>query len=444
MDQIGFNKYYGQTILVDGKCWTFAGVDDRPPTHASGDVSAIYETCNDCILNVNAIVPPSGLSQLMGDVHYIYGDPDSIATDPYLASFNVDDNSSNNEIVWWTHTEGGVEYVIKYSQQLFAYTVGGRSINQVVVSASDGSVNDTYTITDPQSATLLNGGSWIGYNEGLLGNAISFSVQERVFPPTDCCEIFDDYFSLFNLTVSPASGFISSQVQEYGGALWYVWKQLATAYGTGSVNNPSSAGFDGLGTFLSGINGYNSRSQFEAIPSSVREGFNQTDVDAVFNKLNELAGIEGAWNADWDPLAQDPVGCPEIDTCPDIYHFRFTALTEVWIHESSSEEFVLDPADKITVINNVDSTQPNALFSGPEVVWIGQNGTGNSFTGRNYLRRNSNDIYHNFGQSIFSIPNQTQIFNQTTFTDEFNDPGTVSAIFTLVEIRRNSLGESPW
>ena len=149
-DKIVLQKYYGDVIQVDGKCWQFAGVDDIVHTHTSGDVSALFASCEDCIVDLNPIiVPPSGLSQALGDVHYVYGIPSTISSDPTMASFNVDDNISTNEIVWWTHTENSVEYVIKYTQQEFTYTAGGLSIDQIVVSASDLSVNDTYTLTDP-------------------------------------------------------------------------------------------------------------------------------------------------------------------------------------------------------------------------------------------------------------------------------------------------------
>jgi hypothetical protein len=314
-DKIVLQKYYGDVIQVDGKCWQFAGVDDIVHTHTSGDVSALFASCDDCLSGNNPlIVPPSGLSQSLGDVHYVYGDPDTIALDPTMASFNVDDNSSDNEIVWWTHTEGGVEYVIKYTQQEFTYTAGGRSIDQVVVSASDGSVDDTYTLNSPtQDSTLRNGGAWTNGGVSGLGTAISYNITERIIENADCSEALgvSSHFGLFNLEVSPNSGFMI--MDENGGALWYVWKQLATAYGTGAVNNPSSAGFDGIGTFLSGINGYNARSQFEATPSSVRETFDNPTASAIIDKLKELSAIDGSWNADWDPLAQTPINCPPVD-----------------------------------------------------------------------------------------------------------------------------------
>jgi hypothetical protein len=70
---------------------------------------------------------------------------------------------------------------------------------------------------------------------------------------------------------------------------------------------------DGIGLFLSGLDGYTSRSQFETTPSSVREAYNGTDVTAIFDRLKELSTIDGYWNADWDPLAQDPLDCPMLD-----------------------------------------------------------------------------------------------------------------------------------
>jgi hypothetical protein len=135
VDTIVFDKYVGEVIQVDGKCWQFLGLNDQPPTHTSGDVSAIFANCADCTGGAEPLVPPSGISQALGDTHYVYGKPSTIIVDPTSASLNVDDNSSDNEIVWWTHTEGSVEYVIKYAQQEFAYTSGGRSISEITVSA---------------------------------------------------------------------------------------------------------------------------------------------------------------------------------------------------------------------------------------------------------------------------------------------------------------------
>jgi hypothetical protein len=137
---------------------------------------------------------------------------------------------------------------------------------------------------------------------------MSYNITERIIPPSECSAILNEHFGLFNLEVFPNSGFYN--MDENGGALWYVWKQLATAYGAGAVNNPSSANFDGLGTFLSGINGYNARSQFEATPSTVRETFDSPTASAIIDKLKELSAIDGLWVADWDPLVQDPLVCP--------------------------------------------------------------------------------------------------------------------------------------
>jgi hypothetical protein len=150
-------------------------------------------------------------------------------------------------------------------------------------------------------------------NDGVsgLGTAMTYNVTERIIPPEDCCNILGDYFALFNLNVQPTSGF--NNIDEYGGALWYIWKKAETFAST-PINTASSAGMDGIGLFLSGLDGYTSRSQFETTPSSVREAYNAANVTDVFARLNELASIDGFWNADWDPLAQDPIDCP-LDTC---------------------------------------------------------------------------------------------------------------------------------
>jgi hypothetical protein len=188
---------------------------------------------------------------------------------------------------------------------LFAFTAGGKSISQVTVSASDLSVNDIYTLTDPQSATRRNGLPWINGGVSGLGTAMSYNVTERIIPPEDCCSILGDYFGLFNLNVQPAAGF--SNVDEYGGALWYIWKKAET-FASIPINTASSAGMDGIGLFLSGLDGYTSRTQFQGSPSSVREVYNATDVTAIFDRLKELTEINGYWDADWDPLARRRLG----------------------------------------------------------------------------------------------------------------------------------------
>ena len=307
-DKVVLDSYYGDVLLISGKCWFYTGATSA--TQTGHIATSAFTSCNECLTGLPVpFSPPSGASMSLGDCHYVYGIPATIATDPTSASLNVDDNSSNNEIVWWTHTEGGVEYVIKYSQQDFAFTAGGKSIDEIIVSASDLSVVDTYTVASPtQSATLRNGISWINGGVSGLGTAMSYNITERIIDPTDCCNIQATHFGLFNLQVYPANGF--DNIEEYGGALWYIWKRTSL-FGVGAVNTASSAGMDGVGLFLSGMDGYNARSQFEVGTNyaSVRENYNQTDVTNVMSKLDELASINGYWDADWDPLVNDPLDC---------------------------------------------------------------------------------------------------------------------------------------
>jgi hypothetical protein len=360
-DRIALDKYYGEVIHVDGKCWQFIGLNDENITHTSGDVSAIFADCTDCLGGVNPIVPPSGTSMLLGDVHYVYGKPSTILASPVMASLNVDDNSSDNEIVWWTHTEGGVEYVIKYAQQEFAYTSGGRSIDQVVVSASDGSVSDTYTISAGQTATLRNGGFWLNGGVSGLGTAMEYNITERLISQSECVEILTGDFALFNLSVFPASGF--NAIDEYGGALWYIWKKAET-FASVPINTASSAGMDGIGLFLSGLDGYTARSQFETTPSSVRETFNTTTANAVLSRLNELAAIDGAWVADWDPLTNDPLDCPSLNECGSANGNPTMLLTMSWTDADVTKNYLncdwTNGEQKVVYTNSVpnyDKTQ---------------------------------------------------------------------------------------
>jgi hypothetical protein len=61
------------------------------------------------------------------------------------ASFNVDDNSSNNEITWFAFTEGATTYEVRYRQQDFDYTVGGKSIDQITLKET-GQADIVYAI----------------------------------------------------------------------------------------------------------------------------------------------------------------------------------------------------------------------------------------------------------------------------------------------------------
>jgi len=308
MDNIILDSYYGDVVLVSGKCWYYGGTTLSAQTPHAPPLSA-FDSCEDCVTSGIAFTPPSGMSFCMGDMHYLYGNPTSIAIDPTSASFNVDDNSSTNEIVWWTHCEGGIEYFIKYSQQEFAYTSGGKAINEVIVSASNGLISDTYTLITPQSGTLRNAGSWANGGVSGLGTGMKFNITDRIISSGECSAIISpsSHFGLFNIDVTPNSGF--SNISEYGGALWYIWKKAST-YGAGSINTGSSAGMDGIGLFLNGQDGYTARSDFEAAPSTLRESYEASDVSAVMAKLDELSTIDGTWDGDWDPLTQDPPVCP--------------------------------------------------------------------------------------------------------------------------------------
>jgi hypothetical protein len=300
--------------MIDGICYEF--VEFLPDATVEDlTVQGTFTSCSNCIdpdnssssSSVVVSFPAScvGCGQL-GDVHWVWGN-DLITNGPDMASFNVDDNAGTNEIVWFTFLEGATEYAIKYTQQEFAYTVGGKSINQITITET-GQSDIVYSLTANQDGFLKDGIGFPGSETFSLGdNVCTVSITSKTIDTTsNCCIKPGDFFSLLQMDIQFKDGLYYTD--EVGGALYYIWKKARTE-GPGAVNNPSNAGLDGLGSYLGGT-----RSDWEAAPNTLRESTDSTILAEISDRMTELNGINGTVDFDWDPLAQDPPVC-QMETC---------------------------------------------------------------------------------------------------------------------------------
>jgi hypothetical protein len=295
-DNIALDKYYGEVIHVAGKCWIFSGLDDIPPTHTSGEISAFYADCNDCLTGGTGI-PFSEISgSLLGDPHFLFG-----GSSPETASFNVDDNISTNEVVWFTAIDADDnEIIVKYRCQEFVNVDDGYNVDRLIIE--DGSLSSVYEVSTDNSDVLKNGIIWNSEDSDIIlgSNVWNMKVSSATVPncPND--------FSWIPFEFGPMSGM--NNLKEVGGMWWYLWKKASTLSGI-TLNNPSSAGLDGVSGFLNGFNGYSSRTDFEATPSSVRETFDQATMNEVSTKRNALALQTGSVDFGWDPIMDSPPSC---------------------------------------------------------------------------------------------------------------------------------------
>jgi hypothetical protein len=295
-DKIVLDQYYGETILVAGKCWQFIGLDDSSFTHSSGDISAFYADCNDCLTGGIPLEWSDISGSLLGDPHYIFG-----GSSPETASFNFDDNSGTDEVVWFTALDASSnEIIVKYRCQEFVNTVDGYSVDRLIIE--DGTVSSVYEVSPDNSDVLKNGIIWNDSDSNIIlgDNVWKMNISSVTVPscPGD--------FSWIPFEFSPMSGMHS--VQSIGGMWWTAWKKAASLSAT-TINNPSSAGFDGVSAFLDGFDGYSSRSDFSATPSSLRETFDQVTMNEIVIKRNELALQTGSVDFGWDPTMDSPPSC---------------------------------------------------------------------------------------------------------------------------------------
>ena len=326
-------------IMVDGVCYEFV---EFLPFNAVEDLTIqdTYDSCEECFnaldnssssdsaLNMSTSSDSSSSSESSnssssssvvisfppscagcgssGDVHWIWGN-DLVTNGPDMASFNVDDNSSINSIVWFTFCEGATEYSISYTQQEFDFTVGGKSIDQITITET-GQPNIVYTLTPSQDGTLKDGIGFGGNDVINLGtNAITVTVSERIIDDSSTCVTPGQFYGMLHMTIQFNDGLYYAD--EIGGALYYIWKTAKDEVGTS--NHLSEAGIDGIGNYLAtGSTGYTARAQFEVAPSTVREAVSQTTLAEISARMTELNSINGTVNFDWDPLMDPSPDCP--------------------------------------------------------------------------------------------------------------------------------------
>jgi hypothetical protein len=252
----------------------------------------------------------------IGDVHWVFGD-DLLNNGAAMASFNVDDNSSTNEIVWLTFTEGTTDYTVKYTQQEFDFTAGGKSISNLTISIT-GQADIVYSLSPDQSHVRKNGLTLIGEDEMTLGsNVINLTVSGvSLNNDNGCANDGEDYFSYIIFDTHFQNGMYYTD--KIGGAYYYIWKTAKDEVAA-TINNPSSAGLDGIGTYLAtGGTGYTARSAFEtgviASLDDIRETTDINVISDIATKFNSLIATNGTVDFNWDPLVSgvEP-DCPDVD-----------------------------------------------------------------------------------------------------------------------------------
>jgi len=282
----------------------------------------IVRTSNDnCAVCVGSLTPftvsentNGGSYGAMGDQHYAFG-LDLEANGVTAASFNVDDNNGTDDLVWFYAKKGSIEYTIIYTQQEFSFTNGGKSIDTITISET-GQSDITYYLggVAPTQATYKNDGTtdvpYSSFDQFTLGDNIAqVSVLPRAIPGSSDCNAGDD-FGLFHLDVHFADGLY--EVDEIGGALYYLWKTAKDTTGLQNTISSDDPIVDSLGIYLaSGSTGFTSRTQFEStVPiANMSEVKDSPTIEEIAIKFNELAGLNGTWDADWDPLASTVPEC---------------------------------------------------------------------------------------------------------------------------------------
>jgi hypothetical protein len=322
-DEVIINYPGSNYVMIEGQCYEFIEfMEDETPEGLV--VDGTFDSCEECETppdsssssssSVFISFPPScaGCGST-GDVHWVWGQ-DLVTNGPDMASFNVDDNSSLNEIVWFTFLEGVTEYSISYTQQEFNFTAGGKSIDQITISET-GQPDIVYTLTPSQNGVLKNGLAFVEPDTFTFGtNVCDITITSRTIDDsTNCCMVTGEFFSLFNMTVQFNDGLYNTD--EVGGALYYIWKTAKDEVGLS--NHLSMEGIDGIGDYLAtGSTGYTARAEFEVAPAAVREATDSVTLGEIATRMAELNGLNGTVNFDWDPLVDDSVDCGT-DTCPN-------------------------------------------------------------------------------------------------------------------------------
>jgi len=289
-----------------------------------------------CPANITPFSAPQSGNGAMGDLHYVFGN-DLETNGVAMASFNVDDNDGTNSLIWFYAKVGSIEYAISYTQQDFAFTANGKSIDSITISET-GQSDILYTLNAAsgadQTQCLKDGVLLSVLDSFTLGNNIAkIKILPRIIPPSSNCDTIN--FGLFHLDVHFADGLYN--VDEVGGALYYIWKKAKDEVG---VQNTSSADAvaDGIGLYLNGFEGFSNRSQFEVLTSEVKDS---PTIEGIAVKFNELAGSNGTWTADWDPLVADipscasPIlGCGTVNGDPTLF------ITVAWDGVDATKSFL--------------------------------------------------------------------------------------------------------
>jgi len=246
--------------------------------------------------------------EMGGDPHFTYG-----GTSYETASFNLDDNTSAavNELYYFSAVDtSGNTINIKYTCQEFPFVVsGGYSISGLIIEDNQ-SVSTVYAVDSSNSDVLRNDLLWTSAEFTTLGdNVLDVGVSGLSVPSAAGCNSGNP-FTWINMGIKPLSGM--HNLSQIGGAWWYMWKKASTL--TGVLNNDTAPGLDGIGDFLSGFQGFTSRTDFQASPQL--EPYAVSAMNEVILRRNELGALTGVVDFDWDPLMSDNPDCnTSLATC---------------------------------------------------------------------------------------------------------------------------------
>lgn len=216
-------------------------------------------------------------------------------------AFNIDDNSSNNEITWMisTDTTSGNTVSVKYSCIEFEFTRNpgnevGRVISQIKLERT-GLPTINYAISVDKQYRLKDGSLFTGTDSYTI-NGLNISISGSTVASDSLC-MDEDYLSYFTIDIYPANSLwdLGQSGLEMGGCLWEIWKKLATEPSF-PVNNASQPGIDGIQDYL-------------GVPRSTFEGSSATETVSLSTLFSVKAAFEaidlawGEWTGEWDPLA---------------------------------------------------------------------------------------------------------------------------------------------
>jgi hypothetical protein len=401
MDEIITNEFHGNFVKKDGICYFFA-TETTEFANVSDDGFESFDSCEDCLdensSSSSEFVSFAGLDYTgaaLGDPHMVYIGGGSGNSN---AAFNVDDNDGTDEILFFSsiNNTSGNEINLYYSCQGFDYTSGGISINYIKIV--DGGVTDIYDFNATQNQARKNGANFIGETRFLGNNVIEVNIARRIINgAASGCPMANPDFGLFDLNLQIRDGAYNED--EIGGAFYYIMKQLGSE-GPGPVNNSTSAGYDGIGAYLNGLDGYTARTQFETAnivgPGDVRETVSSGVLGDVASKLIELDTVTtGSVNFDWDPLMSGVVICPDESSSSS---------------ESSASSASSDSSDSSSGGVLATCGTPNADPTiNMTVSWIDADVTKN-WLGCTWTNGETKVVYASTYNDIYQPPNTTNTF----------------------------------